>query len=297
MELNDYSHFDPTEDGRLCSTGQHCPGFSRLLYDALIRLGYDGDAPVYRCRLFRVHDLDRCEVSVTIPFDLARPWSRSLIDSEPDTGIEMMAHIALTSLCEDHLTATTTLPIALLLIRDQENPIWQQCLAAVSDLKGPHFHAGMTSLARYAQYMFNMQHNTARTGMQQRTRLMAYKESATAATGEIERLRHENVILHSGVHPPSEQDCELKEVYRRFSNAEHGWNHTRLLLDITREEVEIRTHGIIHLEHHVEAQDAELEARVETIANLEQLLEFQGQAPLEPVNPEEIDATSGIAKD
>jgi hypothetical protein len=297
MELNDYSHFDPTEDGRLCSTGQHCPGFSRLLYDALIRLGYDGDAPVYRCRLSRVHDLDRCEVSVTIPFDLARPWSGSLIDSEPDTGIEMMAHIALTSLCEDHLTATTTLPIALLLIRDQENPIWQQCLAAVSDLKGPHFHAGMTSLARYAQYMFNMQHNTARTGMQQRTRLMAYKESATAATGEIERLRHENAILHSGVHPPSEQDCELKEVYRRFSNAEHGWNHTRLLLDITREEVEIRTHGIIHLEHHVEAQDAELEARVETIANLEQLLEFQGQAPLEPVNPEEIDATSGIAKD
>jgi hypothetical protein len=26
-----------------------------------------------------------------------------------------------------------------------------------------------------------------------------------------------------------------------------------MLLDITREEVDIRTHGIIHLEHHVEA--------------------------------------------
>jgi hypothetical protein len=50
-----------------------------------------------------------------------------------------------------------------------------------------------------------------------------------------------------------------------------------LLLDITREEVEIRTHGIIHLEHHVEAQDAELESRAEMITNLEQqLLEFQG---------------------
>jgi hypothetical protein len=165
MELNDYPHFDLAEDGRLCSTGQHCPGFSRLLYDALIRLGYDGDAPVYRCRLSRVHDLDRCEVSVTIPFDPARPWSESVIDSEPDTGIEMMAHIALSSLCEDHLTATATLPITLLLIRDQENPIWQQRLAAVSDLKGPHFHVGMTSLARYAQYLFNLQHNTARAGM------------------------------------------------------------------------------------------------------------------------------------
>jgi hypothetical protein len=97
MELNDYPHFDLTKDGRLCSTGQHCPGFQRLLYDALIRLGFDGDAPVYRCRLSRVHNLDWCEVSVTIPFDHVRPWSGSVIDSEPDTGIEMMAHIVLTS--------------------------------------------------------------------------------------------------------------------------------------------------------------------------------------------------------
>jgi hypothetical protein len=48
--------------------------------------------------------------------------------------------------------------------------------------------------------------------MQQRTRLTAYKESATATTGEIERLRHENAILHSGARPPSEQDRELQEV-------------------------------------------------------------------------------------
>jgi hypothetical protein len=166
MELNDCPHFDLAEDGRLCSMGQHCPGFLRVLYDALIYLGYDGDAPIYRYRLSRVHDLDRCEVSVTIPFDLARPWLGSIIDSEPNTGIEMMARIALTSLCEDRLTATAALPIALLLIQDQENPIWQQRLVAVSDLMGPHFHGGMTSLARYAQYLFNLQHNTARTGIQ-----------------------------------------------------------------------------------------------------------------------------------
>jgi hypothetical protein len=55
------------------------------------------------------------------------------------------------------------------------------------------------------------------------------------------------------------------------------------------------THGIIHLEHHVEVQDAELEERAETIVNLEQqLLELQGQEPPEPADPEEIDAMSGI---
>jgi hypothetical protein len=97
-----------------------------------------------------------------------------------------------------------------------------------------------------------------------------YKESATAATREIERLRRENAILHSGARPLLEQDHELQEVYRHLSNVEHGWNHTHMLLDITREEVETHTHGIIHLEHHVEVQDAELEERAEMITNLEQ---------------------------
>jgi hypothetical protein len=95
--------------------------------------------------------------------------------------------------------------------------------------------------------------------MQQRTRLTAYKESATAATREIEGLRHENAILCNDACPPSELDRELQEVYHRLSNIMHGWNHTRMLLDIAREEVDIRTHIIIHLEHHMEAQDAKLE--------------------------------------
>jgi hypothetical protein len=233
-----------------------------------------------------------------IPFDPTELWLGSVISSELDTGVELMAHVALTSLCEDHLTATVALPIALLPIQDQENPVWQQRLEAVSNLKGPHFHIRMTLLDRYAQYLFNLQHNTARTGMQQCMRLTPYKESATAATRKIERLRHENAILCSGVRPLLEQDHELQEVYRCLSNTEHGWNHTRMLLDITRKEVETRTHEIIHLENHVETQDAELEERAERIADLEQqLLELQGQAPPEPTDPEEIDAMSGIDED
>jgi hypothetical protein len=80
---------------------------------------------------------------------------------------------------------------------------------AVSDLEGPHFHTEMTSLAKYVQYLFNLLHNTTRTGIQQRTHLMAYKESATVSTREIERLRQENVNFCSGAHPPSELDREL----------------------------------------------------------------------------------------
>jgi hypothetical protein len=86
--------------------------------------------------------MDQCEVSMTIPFDPTEPWSGFIIDSEPDTGVELMAHMALTSLCEDRLAATTALPITLLPIQNQENLVWQQHLEAASNLKGPHFHAG-----------------------------------------------------------------------------------------------------------------------------------------------------------
>jgi hypothetical protein len=43
-----------------------------------------------------------------------------------------------------------------------------------------------------------------------------------------------------------------------------------MLLDITREEMETRTHRIVHLEYHVEVQDAELEERAKMITDLEQ---------------------------
>jgi hypothetical protein len=100
--------------------------------------------------------------------------------------------------------------------------------------------------------------------------LTAYEKRATATSTEMEKPRHENAVLHSSALSPSEQDCELQVTYHCLSEAEHGWNYTRMLLDITREEVDIRTHSIIHLEHHVESHDVEPEERVKTIADLEQ---------------------------
>jgi hypothetical protein len=112
------------------------------------------------------HSMDQREVSVTIPFNHTVPWSGFVISIKPNTGVALMAHVALTSLCQDHLTATAAPVIALLPIQNQENPIWQQRLKAMSNLKGPHFHAEMTSLDKYVQYLFNLQHNTTRTGIQ-----------------------------------------------------------------------------------------------------------------------------------
>jgi uncharacterized coiled-coil DUF342 family protein len=125
--------------------------------------------------------------------------------------------------------------------------------------------------------LFNLKQSTTDIGVQQSTLLTAYEKLTTATSAEMEKLRHENAVLHSSALSPSKQDRELQVAFRRLSETERGWNYTLMLLNITREEVNIHTHGIVHLEHHMESQDVELEERAETITDLEQpLLELQG---------------------
>jgi hypothetical protein len=109
--------------------------------------------------------------------------------------------------------------------------------------------------------------------MQQHMHLTAYEEHATATLQELEGMRHENAIPHSGTLSPSEQDHELKVTYHHLSKVEHGWNYTRQQLDLAREEVDTYTHTIMHLEHTNEQQDLELKERASMIATLEQQLQ------------------------
>jgi hypothetical protein len=51
----------------------------------------------------------QCKLSVMIPFDPIELWSGSIISSEPDTSVELMAHMPLTSLCDDRLAASPDL--------------------------------------------------------------------------------------------------------------------------------------------------------------------------------------------
>jgi hypothetical protein len=65
--MRNYPHITITEDGRLCSMGQHHPWFLRVFYDTLLRLGYNGDVPIYHARMSMAHSMGQCEVSVMIP--------------------------------------------------------------------------------------------------------------------------------------------------------------------------------------------------------------------------------------
>jgi hypothetical protein len=60
--------------------------------------------------------------------------------------------------------------------------------------------------------------------------------------------------------------------------------------------LDVRTHVIIHLEHHVEQQDLEVEQRAVTIADLEQQLQVPPApaVPAAPAAPAEPDAESDV---
>jgi hypothetical protein len=158
MNMTTTPHVTIAEDGSLCSMGQHRPGFSPVLYDALRQLSYNRDAPVYRGRMSMALGQDKCEVNVVIPPNPTEPWMATIIGVELDKTVEQTAQVALTSLCESRLADTTVMPIALFPIRNLE---------AVSNPEGPHFHVGMAALAGYAQHIFNLQANTGRTVMRQ----------------------------------------------------------------------------------------------------------------------------------
>jgi hypothetical protein len=56
--MSDYPDVTIAEDGIICSTGQHRPGFLHVLYDALLHLDYNGDVLVYRTRMSMAPGLD-----------------------------------------------------------------------------------------------------------------------------------------------------------------------------------------------------------------------------------------------
>jgi hypothetical protein len=108
MNVDNYPYVTIAEDGSLCSTGQHRPGFPRVLYDVLRQLGYNGDAPVYRGRMSMAHGQDKCEVNVVIPLNPTEPWMATVIRVELDETIEQTAQVTHSPPCVR--PASPTLP-------------------------------------------------------------------------------------------------------------------------------------------------------------------------------------------
>jgi hypothetical protein len=54
--------------------------------------------------------------------------------------------------------------------------------------------------------------------------MAAYEEHHITISRELALLKCENDLLHGGTIPLSDQDQELKVMYRRLSDAENAWH-------------------------------------------------------------------------
>jgi hypothetical protein len=109
----------------------------------------------------------------------------SIMDVDLDDTVDKMTHFALASLCGSRLADTAAMPLVLFPFRYQGDLVCQQHFKAVSDPEDPHYDADMATMVEYAQGLFNMQHSTDMTVVQQCLCMEACEERYTATSWEL----------------------------------------------------------------------------------------------------------------
>jgi hypothetical protein len=151
--MDDYPYATLGSDGCFHCDGLHHPGFPTLLRDVLHHFGYTGFL-TYCGHPYRQFRLGHRKVHVEIP---AHPteltmtvWFTTVQGDDLNDTLVMAAHQALTEFCERHLPILGDTAIALLPVRNEDNAVWSECVAAVGNPKLLTHHAGWALTTRCA---------------------------------------------------------------------------------------------------------------------------------------------------
>jgi hypothetical protein len=115
------------------------------------------------------------------------------IGADMDYAMEKAAHMALTTLCSQNLPTTVGTPISLYLIQNCPDPEWKARMT--SNIYQVHHHSGLTYMARYAQHLFQLQHDTQRIVAAQQCHLGSYAKEVTDLNQEMSRIAQENGVV------------------------------------------------------------------------------------------------------
>jgi hypothetical protein len=196
--MRDYSYCT-FKNGHLHTKGLHHHNFPLLLWDALVQTSYGDKGPEYYSRLCEEHDLQLYEVYVDIPshpvFVDGSTWSTWAIGADMDNAMEKAAHMALTALCSQKLAATTGTPISLYPIQDRSDLKWKARMDEVGNVFQVHYHSGLAYMDRYAQHLFQLQHDTQHIIAEQRCHHVGYTKEVKNLTQEINRMAQKNGVV------------------------------------------------------------------------------------------------------
>jgi hypothetical protein len=112
-----------------------------------------------------------------------------------DDAMEKVAHMALTTLCSQNMPATTGMPISLYSIQDRSDPEWKAPMDEASNVILEHHHSSWAYMARYAQHLYQLQHNTQRIIARQWCCLGSYAKEVKSLNQEINRMAHEHSVV------------------------------------------------------------------------------------------------------
>jgi hypothetical protein len=95
--------------------------------------------------------------------------------------------MALPALCSQNLAATAGTPISLYPIQDRSELVWKAHMDEVGNIFQVNYHSGWAYMTRYAQHLFQLQHDTQRIITEQRCCLVGYAKEVKGLTQEISR--------------------------------------------------------------------------------------------------------------
>ena len=302
--MDDYPYCELGDDGWLRTDGLHRQGFPMLLWDALLRFGYE-DAPIYRGRMYREHGLQRCEVHVDIPSNPVHSdwmeWSTWATGNDMEDTLERVAHLALTKFCERHFPDTAGTAIAMYPVHAQNDPAWSQRVKIVRDYKRPEYHAGFAQMTCYALHLYNLHQESITTSQKQRERMGELEkkhkneERKTAELGrEAQNWRKDAQAAERRI---QDLDRELLSLYRRMDAHTQELDHTRTQLTNVRGDLTNATNTIAAMETDIHAIEEENEHLVQTLQELQLQQMQQAQPPPPPGPADDADAMSGIDDD
>jgi hypothetical protein len=134
--MDDYPYATLRVDRWFHCDGLHHPGFPTLLRDVLHRFGYMGTS-AYRGHPYHLFGRGGCKVHVDIPahpFDLTMmAWFTTDRVDDLDNTLARAAHEALTEFCERHLPVLDGTTITLFPVRNEDNVVWSERVAAIGD--------------------------------------------------------------------------------------------------------------------------------------------------------------------
>jgi hypothetical protein len=238
-----------------------------MLRDMLHRFGYMG-LPAYRGHPYHQFRLRRCKVHVDI---LAHPtdptmtaWFTTAQGDDLDDTLERAAHQALTELCENQLPVLGNTTIALLPVRNEDNAVWSERVATISDPELPTHHAGWALTTRYAQHMSSLLQEVTAMGTHLRLRLEECASQVKAKNRVIKdipegnrELLQKNACLETRIR---ELNDELMRTYRSCDFKTDDLDDAHTQLQHGQDELTAVQSYIHHLETELHERDEQLKA-------------------------------------